>query len=254
MTNEESQTIAKAIFGWTGSGLAMFFYISPVVPIIKMIKKELEVKNVPGILLTCSFLNCILWGCYGWIKDELQVWVANYTGGAISIIWIIIYWIYFAECKLVPSIIYNFILLNFIFEIGFFCFYFKDYVEVTGYIAMAFNILMYAAPGEKMITVIKTKNKELLPIYSSITGLACSLCWFMYGVYIKTTSMIIPNGIGILCAVMQIGVWLYAYYKSKGGEGTKEVATSTDESKVTSDIKNAAPDPLFNTQGQEEQA
>ena len=246
MTNEESQPLGEAIFGWTGSGLAMFFYISPVVPIIKMMKKELEVKNVPGILLTCSFLNCILWGCYGWINSKLQVWVANYTGGAITLVWIVIYWVYFAECKLVPSIIYNFILLNFIFEIGFFCFYFKKHVEVTGYIAMAFNILMYAAPGEKMITVIQTKNKELLPIYSSITGLACSLCWFMYGCYISTMSMIIPNGIGILCAILQIGVWLYAYFKAKGGEETKEVATSTDESKVTPDNKVVDPDPLYN--------
>ena len=111
---------------------------------------------------------------------------------------------------------------------------------------MAFNILMYAAPGEKMITVIQTKNKELLPIYSSITGLACSLCWFMYGCYISTMSMIIPNGIGILCAILQIGVWLYAYFKAKGGEETKEVATSTDESKVTPDNKVVDPDPLFN--------
>ena len=46
MTNEESQPLGKAIFGWTGSGLAMFFYISPVVPIIKMMKKKLEVKNL----------------------------------------------------------------------------------------------------------------------------------------------------------------------------------------------------------------
>ena len=67
-------------------------------------------------------------------------------------------------------------------------------------------------------------------------------------------SMIIPNGIGILCAILQIGVWLYAYFKSKNAKETKEVATSTDESKVTTDTKVVDPDPLFKANNQETQA
>lgn len=246
---EEESKIAEGIFGWTGSALALFFYIVPVIPVIKLVKKQLLVKEFPGILLMCSFLNCILWCVYGWRQDKLQVWVANGTGGIITLIWIVFYLVYFAELKLIPSIVYNFILFNFVFEIGFFCFYIniKD-IEVIGYIAMAFNILMYAAPGEKMYTVIKTMNKDLLPIYSSIAGVACSTCWFMYGVYISTMSMIIPNGLGILCSILQIGVWLFVHLKTKNTQIPAIVDANVDETQTT-EPKGADPDPLFHSNG-----
>lgn len=241
----EGSKIVGDIFGWSGSALALFFYIAPVVPVIKLVKKQLQVKDFPGVLLMCSFLNCILWCVYGWRQDKLQVWVANGAGGIITLIWIVIYLIFFAELRWIASIVYNFILFNFIFEIGFFCFYInKKHIEVIGYIAMAFNILMYAAPGEKMYTVVKTMNKELLPVYSSIAGAICSTCWFMYGIYINTMSMIIPNALGILCSVLQIAVWVYVHIKTKSTQPPAIVDAIVDDNQGT-EPKGVNPNPLF---------
>ena len=241
---QNESSLGQDIFGWVGSSLALVFYVAPIFPVIKLFKKELTVKEFPGILLTCSFLSCILWGCYGWIGNKLQVWVANYVGGAITLIWLVIYFIFFAECKIIPSIIYNVILFNFVFEIGFFCFYLDKYVDELGYVAMVFNILMYAAPGDKMLTVIKTKNKDLLPIHSSITGVVCSTCWFMYGIYDNMNpSLMVPNLIGMVCAIMQICVWCYAY--KKGGDKKEE---TQDEERGNEEAgKNVDKSPLFHT-------
>ena len=40
---DEESKLAEAIFGWTGSALALFFYIVPVIPVIKLVKKQLLV-------------------------------------------------------------------------------------------------------------------------------------------------------------------------------------------------------------------
>ena len=105
---------------------------------------------------------------------------------------------------------------------------------------------MYAAPGDKMITVIKTKNKDLLPIHSSITGIACSTCWFMYGIYDNMNpSLMVPNLIGMVCAIMQICVWCYAY--KKGGDKKEE---AQDEERGNEEAaKSADKSPLFQTVG-----
>ena len=48
---------------------------------------------------------------------------------------------------------------------------------------MIFNVLMYIAPFEKITKVCRTKNYNLIPIFSTIGGFFCSLCWLMFGVY-----------------------------------------------------------------------
>ena len=43
--------------------------------------------------------------------------------------------------------------------------------------------MVYAAPGEKIYNVIKTHNYKVIPIFSTIGGFFCTLCWVMYGIY-----------------------------------------------------------------------
>ena len=88
-------------------------------------------------------------------------------------------------------------------------------VEVTGIIAMVFNVLMFAAPGEKMFRVCKTKQYDLIPIFSTIGGFFCSLCWLMYGVYKGDLKLIIPNGLGLFFSILQIIVYLVFYCKKR---------------------------------------
>jgi hypothetical protein len=85
------------IFGWVGTVISMFFYIAPVVPFLKLIKGEISCKESPGILLICSFMNCILWGDYGLLLDRFLIYFANGIGGTITLIWIVIFIIHFVE-------------------------------------------------------------------------------------------------------------------------------------------------------------
>ena len=95
------------IFGWVGTVIATYFYIAPAVPFIKVLKGELSYKDSPGILLICSFMNCILWADYGLKKNTFQVYLANGIGGTITLIWITIYLFFLAKKNVGLAVLFN---------------------------------------------------------------------------------------------------------------------------------------------------
>ena len=217
------QDIIESVFGWVGTIISIFFYIAPVAPFLKVLKEQMTYKDSPGILLICSFMNCILWADYGLAKNTTQVYVANSLGSTITLMWITIYLIYLGKKSFCLAFSLNILLLVLIAAISY-IFYFIVDVYITGLIAMVFNVLMYAAPGEKIIQVIKTGKYELIPIFSSIGGIACSLCWFIFGIYQNDKNIIIPNGLGLIFAFLQIVVYLIYYCKrnNKNDKNNKE--------------------------------
>ena len=203
------------IFGWIGTAISTFFYITPVVPFLKLIKGEMTIKEVPGVLLICTFMNCVLWGDYGLLYDRFLQYFPNGLGGAITLVWITIYLIQLAGRQIGFALLYNAILIAAVVGIAT-LFYFVVPVEVTGKIVLVFNVLMYASPSEKMVTVCKTGNYNLIPIWSTIGGTACSACWMIYGIYLQDWNVIIPNVLGVLCSIVQIVVYLIYKRRYKG--------------------------------------
>ena len=168
----------------------------------------------PIVLLICSFMNCILWADYGLLNNTFLVYLANGIGGTITLVWITIFLIFLAKKKFIISLL--FIIGLAIVVIGLLLFfYFLINKEITGYVAMAFNVLMYAAPGEKIYRVFKTKDYALIPIFSTVGGLLCSLCWLIFGIYQNDLNLIIPNGLGLFFAILQVVVYLIYYFKKK---------------------------------------
>lgn len=215
--SEERNKIVGEIFGWTGTAIATYFYLAPAVPFFKLVKEQLTVNEVPGILLICSFMNCILWADYGLLDDNLQVYFANGVGGAITLIWITIYLIYIGKRRIKYALLLILLLMLAVGAISY-VFYFIISQDITGIVAMVFNVLMYAAPFEKITKVFKTKKYNLIPIFSTFGGFFCSLCWLMFGIYKGDRNLIIPNALGLLCAIIQVIVYYVFYCKKRSEE------------------------------------
>ena len=208
----EEDDLGSIVFGWIGTAIALVFYIVPIVPYWKLIKGELTLKESPGLLLICSFLNCILWSDYGLLTNKFSVYFANGLGGAITLIFITIFLIHLADRKILFSLIYILFLMACVTEIYFFCYYILD-PEITAIIANVFNVLMYAAPGAKIYIICKNGNYKFIPIWSTLGGLACSTSWMFYGIYKKDKYLIIPNALGCASAIVQLIV--YIIYRNK---------------------------------------
>ena len=217
MEDDENKKIIQQIFGWTGTGLATYFYLAPVVLFCKLINEQININEIPGILLICSFMNCILWADYGLNDDTFQVYFANGIGGCITLIWITIYLIYLGKQSICFALLLILLLMVVVGGISS-LFYFLIETKITGYVAMIFNVLMYAAPGEKIVRVFKTKQYNLIPIFSTIGGFFCSLCWLMFGVYKGDLNLIIPNALGLFFAFLQVIVYCIFYCKKKSEE------------------------------------
>ena len=219
------ENIVESIFGWVGAIISIYFYFAPGFPFYKVLKDQMKYQDLPIILLISSFINCILWADYGLIKNSTQIYITNSLGGTITLIWITIYLLYLGKKYFIVSLILNIFLLIATGAISF-LFYFIIDSNITGLIAMIFNVLMYAALGEKIISVIKTKNYELIPIYSSIGGFLCSLCWLIFGFYQNDKNIIIPNSLGILFSVIQILIFIILYCKSHKNNNDKNPNSS----------------------------
>lgn len=206
--------LIKDIFGWTGTAIATYFYIAPCVPFIKVVKEEMKYQDSPGLLLIFSFMNCILWTVYGLLKENTQVYVANGIGGTITLIWITIFLIYFSGKRMCLALFYNILLIGIICGISYVFFYVLG-DDITGITAMVFNVLMYAAPGEKIYRVVKTGNYSLIPIFSTIGGTLCSACWLTFGIYEGDNNLIIPNALGLFFAILQVVMYIIYYCKAK---------------------------------------
>ena len=203
--------IVESIFGWIGLVISTYFYFSLVVPYVKVLKGEMKYTDSPKMALLCNIVNCILWIDYGLIKDSLQLYLTCAIGGCLTLIWSSIYLIFLAKKNFVLGFIYCISVIAFILGL-LFLFYSID-VEITGYSALIFNILMFFAPGEKIYTVIKTGNYELIPIFSTIGTLLCAGCWLIYGIYQVDLNLIIPNILGLLFGFLQM--FIYCIYKNK---------------------------------------
>ena len=42
----EEGDLVGTIFGWIGTGISTYFFIAPIVPFMKLIKKEITVKKL----------------------------------------------------------------------------------------------------------------------------------------------------------------------------------------------------------------
>ena len=213
--------LGSTIFGWVGNALALYFYIAPIVPFVKVIKGQMTWKQSPGVLLLCSFLNCILWSDYGLITNQFLLYLANGLGGTITLIYITIFLIHVADRKVLLSLFYNFFLICCIVEI-YFVFYYLVPSKVTGIIANIFNVLMYAAPGEKIYQICKGASYQLIPIWSTIGGTACSTSWMCYGIYQKDYYVVIPNALGVLASIVQIVIFVIYRRKQKNKAQSEE--------------------------------
>ena len=66
---EQEEDLVAVIVGWIGTFLATYFFVSPVIPYIKVLKGEMKISDSPGILLICNMINTIIWTTYGLVGN-----------------------------------------------------------------------------------------------------------------------------------------------------------------------------------------
>jgi uncharacterized protein with PQ loop repeat len=77
------------------------------------------------------------------------------------------------------------------------------------------NSLMFIAPGQNIIRVIKEKNYKLIPIATTLVAIICSGGWLLFGILVNDINCIISNLIGLVSSIFTTLIWVIYYLRSK---------------------------------------
>ena len=221
------------IVSWIGTVIGIILNISPIVMFYSIIKGKNKIEIVPESMLIFNILCSSLWACYWYLQvDKFVPFFSSAFGLALSEIFSLIYLFFLAEKNWKKYFLYAFLEINLVIEFNYaLLFIIEDYI-IVGNIAMVVNIITYITPGQKIYQVIKTRNYNLIPISSTLSGSLCTLAWLIFGLLIWDIRTIIPNGLGLIFATINSGVWAYFYFTRNKDEDEKEEKMTPNEEEI----------------------
>ena len=214
---------ASTIFSTLGTVFSVFLSFSPTVPFIQVFRREEKIEILPEGMLLCQLLNRLLW-CSVWILTKKLIPFINASVGIfITTVFLILYLFLYFHRSYLKTLGKVFILLFLESAIIFGAIIYGKVSNVS-LIAMIFNVLMYIAPGQKIVRVIKEKNYKLIPIRSTIVSICCSGSWLLFGISINLIPQIVPNALGLFFSIVNTLAWIY-FYINKDKSKDKEEET-----------------------------
>jgi hypothetical protein len=56
--------VIKKCFGWLAFSINITFYLSPLSPFVNVIKGKINFEETPGLYVTTSYINCLIFYIY----------------------------------------------------------------------------------------------------------------------------------------------------------------------------------------------
>ncbi|CAI0408800.1 unnamed protein product [Linum tenue] len=228
---------ARTAVGIIGNVISLCLFLSPVPTFVQIWKKKSVEQFKPDPYLA-TLLNCMAWVVYGLPvvhPNSTLVLTINGGGTVIQLVYIAVYLTYSDRKRRVKVL--SLVLLEVAFVVLLLVLVVSLVHElhkraaIVGVLCVVFCTMIYVAPLSVMVKmVIKTRSVEYMPFYLSLASLGNGACWTAYALIRIDLFIIIPNGIGVVLAMVQL-ILYGAFYKStqrqiaerKAGEKGREV-------------------------------
>lgn len=207
------------IFSTVGTIFSFGLSFTPIPPFVQVMKGEEKIDIIPEGMLAFTILTRIIWGVVWTVQKKLIPFINSALGVSISSIFFALFLYLYTgrNCAKGTCAILVFIAILAAIYLGGILFSQKFGFDL-GKVAVVFNVMMYIAPGQKIMRVIKEKNYKLIPIWSTIVSALCSLSWLLFGLSINYLPQIIPNALGLFFSIVNTLAWLIYYIKSKNSK------------------------------------
>ena len=217
----EPKDVLQSALEWLGNGLSIIYFISPLIEIIRLFKGKINRNSIPVFLLLSILFNCLFWCIFGYLHDPiwLSMIITNGIGLVVNIGLMFLYLYLFLDHAIKPFVGYGFFVVNLLVEITYLIYELMNSKIITesddslGYIAMIFNVIMYASPITNIVQLFRTKSKDFLPIYTNSIGFFSCTVFIIYGIITKSKETWISNTASLVVIVIQIAFWAYFYLK-----------------------------------------
>ena len=217
--------------------ISIFLNISPIVAFIPVIKGKEKYTKVPFLMLIFNLLNNLCWTCYWFRLSYFNSLLCCCICSTIATLFFILY-LYFFNKKQINKFILSIILLICCeLIIIYISIYIVKNLNFYGKYLIVINVIMYIAPGQNLIKVIKEKNYKYIPIANVITGALCSGGWFLYAKIMDDINCMIPNGLGLLFSLINTIIWLIYYLKARNKKYKSTFYPEENQNNQTRDVE-----------------
>ncbi|VDM38347.1 unnamed protein product [Toxocara canis] len=153
------------------------------------------------------YFSASYWLRYGLLKMDFAMITVNVTAVTLMAAYLIFYFFY-TKPKLmisleISAVVFMISIMAFLVQI-----YGHAILHPLGFACMTFNIINFGAPLAGLRVVLRQRSCETLPLPLCIANFAVSSQWCLYGVLIKDIYLIIPNGIGMSLALIQLALFV----------------------------------------------
>lgn len=201
------------IFGLLGNIISFGVFLAPL-PTFYQIYKKKSTEGFQSLPYVVALFSAMLWIYYAFVKREaaLLLITINTFGIVVESIYLAIF-LFYAPRKPRLSTIKLLLLLN-VFGFGamllstLYLSKGAKRLAIIGWICLVFNISVFAAPLFIIRQVIKTRSVEYMPFTLSMFLTINAVMWFFYGLLLKDYYVALPNTLGFVFGLIQMGMYL----------------------------------------------
>eukprot|EP00947_MAST-08B_sp_MAST-8B-sp1_P002828 g2828.t1 len=209
--------------GATGAAFGLF--LSPL-SMCRAIRAKGTTGSYSAMPVMSMFLNCFAWCCYGVLKGDLfPVGLTNVFGVTLSAFYCSV----FVRCAAPRSAgtirqqgvgvlagagmltVYSYLACGMA-DAAAKAAACGSALRTVGSLAVGLNIIMFAAPLATIRDVVQTQDSSSIPAGIVAASTVCSGLWMTYGVLVSDYFILVPNLLGFVLGLLQLG--LIRLYKS----------------------------------------
>eukprot|EP00835_Amoeboradix_gromovi_P006538 NODE_789_length_4227_cov_0.325824.p2 type:complete len:241 gc:universal NODE_789_length_4227_cov_0.325824:2015-1293(-) len=204
--------VFSQIFPILGNIAALALFFSPTVHSYKIFKSE-ELNGYNTLPNIFCALNCFSWSLYGIVQLNWYLIATNVLGFSLSIFNFLmtvgpIYKQSDENKILINSSIWLVSNMALLLYICSFCIISIQNVDtkqaLMGWTCIFYLLIFYASPLQLLLRVMKERDSKYFYIPFVVTCLINATTWTIYGLAINDMFVALPNGFGILVALIQL--------------------------------------------------
>ncbi|XP_030542172.1 bidirectional sugar transporter SWEET12-like [Rhodamnia argentea] len=199
--------------GLLGNLISFVVFLAPVPTFYRVCKRK-STEGFQSVPYVVSLFSAMLWIYYASLKSESNNFLlitVNLVGCVIETIYVALYLAYapkkariFTLKLMVMSFggFFSILLLSHFLTKG------STRVQLLGWLCVGFSIIVFASPLSVMRIVISTKSVEFMPFTLSFFLTLSAVTWLLYGLFLKDIHVAVPNVLGFILGVLQMGLYL----------------------------------------------
>lgn len=218
------------------ASLAACVLFASLLPAIRTVQREKSTATMPSALPVLSMVaNCVAWGLYGLLIDDLFPLVAtNAVGLSLSLFYLVVYYKNASNKgvlreEILVTVVLMLLLIAYPFGAEYMGAKRTDVQDVVGVATIAISSVMFGSPLVLVKRVIQERNTELLPLAMIVAGAVNCALWLAYGLLQGDVFVIVPNAANLLLGAVQLG--LFCVFPRGAYDSVEKAALNTSRSK-----------------------